>query len=105
MQIKYFVLMIPGLFFPASYLQADIATDGTVGLAKQLMGPNFTIPQQLGTTKGNNLFHSFEKFSIQQGQSAHFTGNSAIQNVISRVTGKDISTINGTLSPVLVALN
>jgi len=81
-----------------SALNAEISTDGTVGAKTQLSGPNFTISQDLGTTKGQNLFHSFDTFSINQGQSAHFTGGSSIKNVVSRVTGGDISTINGALT-------
>ncbi|OED39515.1 hypothetical protein AB833_15210 [Chromatiales bacterium (ex Bugula neritina AB1)] len=56
-----------------------------------------TIPESRGTLSGTNLFHSFEKFDILRGETANFTGSSTITNVISRVTGGDISTINGVL--------
>ncbi len=66
--------------------RAQIATDGSVGAAQVLVGPNYTIPQTLGTVAGGNLFHSFDRFSVNAGQSANFTTTSSLNNVISRVT-------------------
>jgi len=77
---------------------AEIITDGSMGSATNLTGPNYTISQQLGQLAGDNLFHSFQSFNINSGESATFTGSSSIQNVISRVTGGNISTINGLLN-------
>ncbi|MDD5228470.1 MAG: filamentous hemagglutinin N-terminal domain-containing protein [Methylococcales bacterium] len=76
---------------------AGIATDGTMGAPQTLTGANVTIPQTLGTTVGNNLFHSFSDFNINTGQTATFTGGDNLQNVISRVTGGNASNINGVL--------
>ncbi|SJM92907.1 filamentous hemagglutinin N-terminal domain-containing protein [Crenothrix polyspora] len=76
---------------------AEVITDGSVGAKLNLQGPNFHIGQDLGALKGNNLFHSFDRFNLNQSQSATFTGNSAIKNVISRVTGGQLSNIDGTL--------
>ncbi len=86
-----FFLTSPALLF------ADISTDGSVGAAQTLTGPNYAIPETLGTLKGSNLFHSFDKFSIKTEESATFTGSDSIKNVISRVTGGGKSEINGTL--------
>ena len=82
--------------FPLS-LSAAVLTDGTVGPRQTLSGPNYLIPATLGTVSGQNLFHSFSSFSIQQGESATFTGPASIANVISRVTGGTASTIDGLL--------
>lgn len=60
-------------------------------------GENVVIPQMLGTTVGNNLFHSFSTFNINAGQTVEFTGGPELLQVISRVTGNEASTINGTL--------
>jgi filamentous hemagglutinin family protein len=85
------------LSFFGSRSDADIATDGTVGPARNLIGPDFRIGAELGTTRGANLFHSFQTFSILTGESATFTGPDNIANVISRVTGGETSTIDGLL--------
>jgi filamentous hemagglutinin family protein len=87
--ICLFTVITPGL--------ADITTDGTVGPAAQLAGPQFQIGQELGSLSGNNLFHSFVRFNLNSSESATFTGDSHIQNVISRVTGGALSNIDGAL--------
>jgi filamentous hemagglutinin family protein len=48
-----------------------------------------------GTKAGANLLHSFEKFGVNQGQTANFISNPEIQNILGRVTGGDASVING----------
>ncbi len=73
-----------------------IATDGTMGAAQTLIGDNIIVPQNLGSTVGNNLFHSFTEFNIANDQTVEFTGSDALQNVISRVTGTDVTEIEGT---------
>lgn len=77
--------------------QAQVVTDGTVGPAVTLDGPDYAIGADLGTRAGSNLFHSFERFSVHSGQSATFTGPESVTRVIGRVTGGEASTIDGTL--------
>ena len=48
-----------------------------------------------GTRAGNNLFHSFKQFSINSNTTASFEHNLNIDNIFSRVTGGNISQIDG----------
>jgi filamentous hemagglutinin family protein len=75
---------------------AQIRTDGSLGPALTLSGPNFLISQSLGKLSGNNLFQSFATFNVGSGESATFvTTTPGLANVISRVTGGSASSING----------
>ena len=81
---------------------AQIIRDGTIGPGVDTQptnAPNFTIPEWHGEIAGSNLFHSFQEFNIRAGESATFTssGAVAIDNVISRVTGGNLSAIDGLL--------
>ncbi|MEK0082333.1 filamentous hemagglutinin N-terminal domain-containing protein [Benzoatithermus flavus] len=76
---------------------AEVATDGTLGPRLRLAGPEVTIPARLGRIRGQNLFHSFARFGVEEGQRVTFTGPSGLKNIIGRVTGGAPSTIDGTL--------
>ncbi len=76
--------------------QADISLSGNQPLPSNAAG-EYAITQDLGITAGHNLFHSFHHFSLAQGETATFSGAAHIDNVISRVTGGDVSRIHGTI--------
>jgi filamentous hemagglutinin family protein len=77
--------------------RGQIVTDGSVGPQVRLSGGNIEVGANLGSRRGDNLFHSFRQFGIAAGQTATFTGPDNVRNVISRVTGGDTSRIDGTL--------
>jgi len=72
---------------------AQVTSDNTLNTKVTSNGGNFLIDN--GTRSGNNLFHSFDQFSVPQNGSAIFQNNANIQNIFGRVTGGNISNIDG----------
>lgn len=91
-----------GIALLASPVHADVVFDGTLGPGGSLSG-TFDIPDSFGTQVGANLFHSFTTFNIDTGESATFTSGFAgvTNNVIGRVTGGSLSTIDGLLASTI----
>ncbi len=72
-----------------------ITPDGSLGTAIHRNGSVFTIDG--GTVRGPNLFHSFDRFDVGTDDIANFTGPDAVANILGRVTGGQLSMIDGTL--------
>ncbi len=77
----------------SSKAQAQVTTDGTVNTEVNQNGNVAEITG--GETRGGNLFHSFQDFSIGAGNEAFFDNTNDISNILSRVTGGNISNIDG----------
>jgi filamentous hemagglutinin family protein len=77
----------------SKFANAQIVPDKTLRTSVSQTGNNFTITN--GTRIGNNLFHSFSQFSIPTKGSAFFNNASDIQNIFTRVTGGNVSNIDG----------
>ncbi|MEO0841785.1 MAG: filamentous hemagglutinin N-terminal domain-containing protein [Cyanobacteria bacterium J06643_5] len=84
------VFLSSGIVLPA---YSQVTSDSTTNTTVNQINNNFNILN--GIQKGNNLFHSFKEFSIPTGGSANFQNSSAIENIINRVTGGNISNIDG----------
>jgi filamentous hemagglutinin family protein len=82
-----------------------ITIDGRFAPAQTLVGPNYAIGANLGKQVGSNLFHSFGQFGLAAGESATFSGPGTINNVIGRVTGGTVSSINGTIGSTITGAN
>ena len=73
---------------------AQISSDGTLSTTVTSDDDiNFLIEN--GDRSGNNLFHSFSDFSIPNLGEAYFNNDIDIVNIFSRVTGGNISDIQG----------
>jgi filamentous hemagglutinin family protein len=91
------------LAFPTNRSLAQIVPDATLGSEPSVVTPNVTIrglPANRidgGAARGANLFHSFSQFNILDGQRVYFANPTGIENILTRVTGSNISHILGTL--------
>jgi filamentous hemagglutinin family protein len=74
---------------------AQVTSDGTVNTEVNDDGKTAEIPG--GETRGDNLFHSFEDFSVKTGNEAFFNNADSISNIFSRVTGGNVSDIDGAI--------
>ena len=77
-------------------VKAQVTPDGKTSTTVDRNGNDFVINE--GDRVGDNLFHSFDEFSVPTGGSAGFSNAADIANIFSRVTGGNISNIDGLLS-------
>ncbi|MEQ8756631.1 MAG: filamentous hemagglutinin N-terminal domain-containing protein [Coleofasciculus sp. G1-WW12-02] len=82
---------------------AQVIPDSTLGVEQSVVTPDVIIQgiptDQIdgGAIRGTNLFHSFSEFNVGEGQRVYFANPTGIDNILSRVTGRDVSDILGTL--------
>ncbi|MDJ0682989.1 MAG: filamentous hemagglutinin N-terminal domain-containing protein [Xenococcaceae cyanobacterium MO_167.B52] len=72
---------------------AQISSDGTTNTNISPTDNGFIINN--GDRAGGNLFHSFKEFSVPKGSGAFFNNANDVVNIFSRVTGGNISNIDG----------
>ena len=77
----------------ASSVLAQVTSDGTVNTQVTQDGNVAEITG--GEARGSNLFHSFQDFSVPTNNEAFFNNADSISNIFSRVTGGNISNIDG----------
>ncbi len=85
-----------GTMAPSAVLAQQIvpAGDGTGTLVRP-RGDRLDIDGGTRSGDGANLFHSFDRFNLNSGQTANFISAPEIQNILGKVVGGDASIING----------
>ncbi len=79
-------------------VSAQIIPDATLGSEGSRFIEDVEIDRiEGGAARGVNLFHSFTEFNVLDGQQVYFANPGGIENILSRVTGGNGSTILGTL--------
>lgn len=95
------VVVLSPIASSSDYALGQITPDATLGAESSVVTPQAPGSRvdviSGGATRGANLFHSFEQFSVLTGRTAFFSNAASIQNIISRVSGGSISNIDGLL--------
>jgi filamentous hemagglutinin family protein len=85
----------------SAFAQSNIVRDNTLGSESSQVIPNFGGRQveliRGGARRGANLFHSFREFNVSEGRAAYFINPPGVENILSRVTGTNPSSILGGL--------
>jgi filamentous hemagglutinin family protein len=83
----------------AGFAQTAIAPDNTLPINTLVKFDSVTQTYTItgGTEVGTNQFHSFQDFSVPTNNTAHFDTATTTVNAIARVTGSNISNIDGIL--------
>jgi filamentous hemagglutinin family protein len=92
--MKYLTFL---LILTTATSSADVVLDGSLGQQATLSGAQLAIKAEYGQQDGGNLFHSFHEFNINVNQTAQFLAPANVNNIIARVTGGQVSFIDGKL--------
>jgi len=99
MKVKFIDISL-GLVFALAFIKPaspQVIPDNSLGKDNSIVNPSTPNTDIIngGATRGSNLFHSFQEFSITTGKGVIFNNAPNIENIISRITGQNISNING----------
>ncbi|NEO63895.1 MAG: filamentous hemagglutinin N-terminal domain-containing protein, partial [Moorea sp. SIO4G2] len=81
----------------------QITPDNTLGNESSVVTPNVNVKGNLadliegGAIRESNLFHSFSDFNVAEFGRVYFDNPAGIENILTRVTGTNVSNILGTL--------
>lgn len=79
-------------------VHAQLIPDNTLGAENSIVPPQGVRNLiEGGARRGSNLFHSFIEFNVGNQQQVYFANPSGVANILTRVTGSNVSKIFGTL--------
>lgn len=90
-------LLLSGLLTPTVLAQAPVPADDGTGTRVTPNGDRFDIDGGTRSGDGQNLFHSFDRFDLNPGDTANFLTDPEIRNVLGRIGGGNPSQIHGIL--------
>ncbi|KOR34316.1 hypothetical protein AM228_24630, partial [Planktothricoides sp. SR001] len=90
------ILASTTLTIPVNAQPITPAADGTGTIVNQ-QDNIINITEGKRSSNGANLFHSFDQFGVNTGQTANFQSSPEINNILGRVVGGNASIINGIL--------
>lgn len=93
--LAFCAIAAPLLWKSTPVYAQSVAADGTLSTAVNTSADGKTFTITAGDRADTNLFHSFSEFSLPAGSSAVFNNDTAVLNIISRVTGGNVSAIDG----------
>ncbi|MEM8615058.1 MAG: filamentous hemagglutinin N-terminal domain-containing protein [Cyanobacteria bacterium P01_H01_bin.105] len=102
-QLRFCWLLLGVMAWSAPVAQAQLVPDVTLGVESSRLSTDQLVQGDLadviegGAARGNNLFHSFSEFNVNDGQRVYFANPAEIESILSRVTGTNPSEIFGTL--------
>ncbi|MEM6403732.1 MAG: filamentous hemagglutinin N-terminal domain-containing protein [Cyanobacteria bacterium P01_D01_bin.116] len=98
-KVHHHYMLLAFISFLPVPVEAQLIPDNTLGKENSLVNSVDSVTSQIngGAIRGSNLFHSFQEFNIGKGESVSFSNPSAIQNILTRVTGTNSSQIFGKL--------
>lgn len=87
------------LTIPKMAATAEITPDNTLDEENSVITPVNKLNDKIegGAKRGSNLFHSFQEFNIGAGRGVDFVNPSGVENILTRVTGNNVSKIFGRL--------
>jgi filamentous hemagglutinin family protein len=93
------ILWLMGGLITNKSVSAQLTPDNTLGAESSVITKVNEVKDIIhgGATRGANLFHSFQEFNIGVGKSVYFDNPTGIENILTRVTGGNVSNILGTL--------
>ncbi len=91
--LRIIIFFLGSRYITCSPVLAQVTSDSTVNTQVNQNGNVSEITG--GETREGNLFHSFQDFSVGTGNEAFFNNATDISNIFSRVTGGNISNIDG----------